>query len=181
VPLEEFVDAFVFTRFEPNGIVTGNNRITMATSTIDYIFRDLAINYLDRADLAQVTSDDLRADAIGKNAKSEPANPAIASQATETITKEEKESKPTSTALPCNGNGNGNGNGHEKPVVLTSVHGNGQKGGETVTVHNLVTKAAIAKLRGYEGDPCTECGQLTLVRNGTCLKCQTCGTTSGCS
>jgi ribonucleoside-diphosphate reductase alpha chain len=185
VPLEEFADAFVFTRFEPNGIVTGNKRITMATSTIDYIFRDLAINYLDRTDLAQVTPDDLRADAIGKKANSEPANPTIASQKTETITKEEKKSKPNSTVLPGDGNGNGNGNGHgnghEKPVVLTSVHGNGQKGGEAVTAHNLVTKAAIAKLRGYEGDPCTECGQLTLVRNGTCLKCQTCGTTSGCS
>ena len=153
----------------------------MATSTIDYIFRDLAINYLDRTDLAQVTPDDLRADAIGKKANSEPANPAIASQKTEAITKEEKKPKPISTVLPGNGNGNGNGNGHEKPVVLTSVHGNGQKGGEAVTAHNLVTKAAIAKLRGYEGDPCTECGQLTLVRNGTCLKCQTCGTTSGCS
>ena len=181
VPLEEFADAFVFTRFEPNGIVTGNKRITMATSTIDYIFRDLAINYLDRTDLAQVTPDDLRADAIGKKANSEPANPAIASQKTEAITKEEKKSKPISTVRPGDGNGNGNGNGHEKPVVLTSVHGNGQKGGEAVTAHNLVTKAAIAKLRGYEGDPCTECGQLTLVRNGTCLKCQTCGTTSGCS
>jgi len=66
VPLEEFTDAFVFTRFEPNGIVTGNKAITMSTSTIDYIFRELAISYLGRTDLAQVTPDDLRADSIGK-------------------------------------------------------------------------------------------------------------------
>ena len=38
-----------------------------------------------------------------------------------------------------------------------------------------------ARLKGYEGDPCTECGQLTLVRNGTCLRCDSCGTTTGCS
>src|SRR3982750_35573 len=62
VPLEEFVDAFVFTRFEPNGMVNGNPRIKMSTSIIDYIFRELAITYLDRQDLAQVQLDDLRHD-----------------------------------------------------------------------------------------------------------------------
>ena len=54
VPLEEFVDAFLFTRFEPNGMVQGNPHIKMTTSIIDYIFRELAITYLDRHDLAQV-------------------------------------------------------------------------------------------------------------------------------
>jgi ribonucleoside-diphosphate reductase alpha chain len=60
VPLEEFVDAFVFTRFEPNGMVMGNDRIKMATSIIDYIFREVAVTYLGRDDLAQVSEDDLR-------------------------------------------------------------------------------------------------------------------------
>ncbi|MDP6712846.1 MAG: vitamin B12-dependent ribonucleotide reductase, partial [Nitrospinaceae bacterium] len=181
VPLEEFVDAFVFTRFEPNGIVTGNQRITMATSTIDYIFRDLAIHYLDRTDLAQVTPDDLRADAIGKNDES------ASDETTEEVSEgepmvqmeENGQSKPNLIALP----GNGNGNGHAKPVVVTPVqgNGNGKNGGQVVAARKLVTKAAIAKLKGYEGDPCGDCGQLTLVRNGTCLKCQACGATSGCS
>ena len=40
---------------------------------------------------------------------------------------------------------------------------------------------AKARMQGYEGDPCTECGNYTLVRNGTCMKCNTCGGTSGCS
>ena len=65
VPLEEFVDAFVFTRFEPNGMVKGNDHIKMATSIIDYIFRELAITYLGRTDLSHVPDDDLRSDAIG--------------------------------------------------------------------------------------------------------------------
>ena len=66
VPLDEFVDAFVFTRFEPNGMVKGNDpHIKMATSIIDYIFRELAITYLGRTDLAHVPDDDLRSDAIG--------------------------------------------------------------------------------------------------------------------
>ena len=54
VPLEEFVEAFTFTRFEPSGIVEGNDAIKMATSILDYIFRELAISYLGRNDLAHV-------------------------------------------------------------------------------------------------------------------------------
>src|SRR5258708_39467095 len=65
VPLEEFVEAFVFTRFEPNGMVSGNPQIKMTTSIIDYIFRELAISYMDRQDLAQVTQEDLRSSAVG--------------------------------------------------------------------------------------------------------------------
>ena len=59
VPLEEFVDAFVFTRFEPNGVVQGNPHIKMTTSIIDYIFRELAISYLSRYDLAHVEAEEI--------------------------------------------------------------------------------------------------------------------------
>jgi len=184
VPLEEFVDAFVFTRFEPNGIVTGNERITMATSTIDYIFRDLAIHYLDRTDLAQVTSDDLRADAIGKNDESGPdetTNEVSEDQLPEITQGKEERSHSRATLTDLNVKASGN-NGHStKPVEITPVRGNGNGGRQAVAARKLVSTAAIAKLKGYEGDPCTDCGQLTLVRNGTCLKCQACGATSGCS
>jgi ribonucleoside-diphosphate reductase alpha chain len=183
VPLEEFVDAFVFTRFEPNGIVTGNERITMATSTIDYIFRDLAIHYLDRTDLAQVTPDDLRADAIGKNDESEPndvSNQGSTDKSSAAMIQGEgkRESKATLTGSHVKENGN---NGHAKPVEITPVRSNESEGGQAVAARKLVSTTSIARLKGYEGDPCTDCGQLTLVRNGTCLKCQTCGATSGCS
>ncbi|MDE3036083.1 MAG: vitamin B12-dependent ribonucleotide reductase, partial [Nitrospirota bacterium] len=69
VPLEEFVEAFVFTRFEPNGPVKLNDRIKMSTSIIDYIFRELAITYLGRHDLAQVVPEDLRMDSVKKDAQ----------------------------------------------------------------------------------------------------------------
>ncbi len=65
VPLEEFVEAFVFTRFEPNGPVMGHDNIKMSTSIIDYVFRELAMTYLDRYDLVQVKPDDLRGDSVG--------------------------------------------------------------------------------------------------------------------
>ena len=66
VPLEEYVDAFTFTRFEPSGVVEGNEAIKMSTSILDYIFRELAISYLGRNDLAHVEPDDLLPDCIGE-------------------------------------------------------------------------------------------------------------------
>jgi ribonucleoside-diphosphate reductase alpha chain len=148
VPLEEFVDAFTFTRFEPNGMVQGNPHIKMSTSIIDYIFRELAVTYLGRFDLAQVSPDDLRGDAMHKDGEGEakPLKP-----------KRARPSPPITrvTAPP--------------PVPVTN--GNGAK----------AEKVRQARLKGYEGDPCSECGQLTLVRSGSCAKCDTCGATSGCS
>jgi ribonucleoside-diphosphate reductase alpha chain len=192
VPLDEFVDAFLFTRFEPNGIVQGNPHIKMSTSIIDYIFRELAITYLGRHDLAHVSPDDLRGDAIhgdydGDDGDDEEPSELPASQVTpprelpaprERVVDVEK-SDPFATPrsghlhpLPNNGsNGNGS-NGHGKPEVATAV------GRLTLTADE---KVRLARLKGYEGDPCPECGQLTLVRSGACCKCDTCGATSGCS
>jgi ribonucleoside-diphosphate reductase alpha chain len=66
VPLEEFVEAFVFTRFEPAGPVTGNDSIRSATSILDYVFRELGVSYLDRRDLANLDPDELNADGLGR-------------------------------------------------------------------------------------------------------------------
>jgi len=75
VPLEEFVDAFVFTRFEPNGMVKGNDAIKMSTSVIDYVFRELAISYLGRTDLSHVAEEDLRGDSLGTKVGQGPVAP----------------------------------------------------------------------------------------------------------
>ena len=161
VPLEEFVDAFVFTRFEPNGMVKGNDRIKMSTSVIDYVFRELAITYLGRTDLSHVPDEDLRADAIGSKpgegpvsapAPAAPATPAAASQVTT-----------VRTIVPMSG-----GSGAVAPMPMAPAM-------------KSLSASEVARLKGYEGDPCGECGQFTMVRNGTCLKCITCGTTTGCS
>ena len=124
MPLEEYVDAFTFTRFEPNGMVYGHDHIKMTTSVLDFIFRDLALSYQGRTDLVQVKPDDLIATDTNK------------------------------------------GNGHHaaengEPVLDNEVH--------------------VAKMKGYEGDPCPVCGHFTLVRSGTCMRCDTCGSTTGCS
>ena len=171
VPLEEFVEAFLFTRFEPNGPVKLNDHIKMSTSIIDYVFRELAITYLGRHDLEQVVEDDLRMDSVKKDAQdpectNEKADPqALASAA---INME---------VFPARrGNGNGaTGNGHGQEAIAHKL----ELTRETVTL--TATAVQVARQKGYEGDPCTECKQFTLVRNGTCLKCETCGATSGCS
>ncbi len=179
MPLEEFVDAFVFTRFEPNGIVTGNEQIKMATSVIDYIFRELAITYLGRNDLAQVTPDDLRGDAVGKSATPPEGEPKETPQATPP-----GETEPKSKGAPEPGQGRAMARDNG---MAPAARGNGRHAGPGSadsgprTSPGEASTVAIAKMKGYEGDPCNECGQMTLVRNGTCLKCVTCGATSGCS
>jgi ribonucleoside-diphosphate reductase alpha chain len=162
VPLEEFVDAFVFTRFEPNGMVQGNEQIRMATSVIDYIFRELAVTYLGRADFVQVSPEDLRGDAIGKPSH-EPEfvdEEVVAEEHNGTIPGQSSEDH---SAVGFHG---------KQPAREPAPVGTG---GE------LAEKIRTAKMKGYEGDPCGECGQFTMVRNGTCLKCENCGSTSGCS
>ncbi|MFQ5483352.1 MAG: vitamin B12-dependent ribonucleotide reductase, partial [Nitrospinaceae bacterium] len=178
VPLEEFVDAFVYTRFEPNGIVTGNKTITMATSTIDYLFRELAITYLGRNDLAQVTPEDLRADALQKEEElgDGPGTSPPPASAGPSPQPEDSAGVQEAASGPVTGNGHGNGAGNGLPFA-------GLARGTLVVASQMPDGAAsaVAKMKGFEGDPCGECGQLTLVRNGTCLKCVSCGATSGCS
>ncbi len=174
VPLEEFVEAFVFTRFEPNGPVKLNDRIKMSTSIIDYIFRELAVTYLERYDLAQVVSDDLRMDSVKKDEQDpecmdEEADPEFLASSTSVRPEYFPERHGVIGRGKSNGNGNGNGNGSiAHKVELTR---------ETLTL----TAVQIARQQGYEGDPCQECKQFKMVRNGTCLKCENCGATSGCS
>jgi ribonucleoside-diphosphate reductase alpha chain len=173
VPLEEFVDAFLFTRFEPNGAVQGNPHIKMTTSIIDYIFRELAITYLERHDLAQVAPEDLRGDALHRDQVAEPEF-----ESEEVVSERVREAAPLSQAFATPRSE------HLQPVGNDHKNGNGHKSGNGAAVAASLTpesKIRIARLKGYEGDPCSECGQLTLVRSGACCKCDTCGASSGCS
>ncbi len=77
VPLEEFVDAFTFTKFEPAGMVQGNDSIKNATSILDYVFRELAVSYLGRNDLAHVEASELGFDALGKGINENDEKPAV--------------------------------------------------------------------------------------------------------
>jgi len=176
VPLEEFVEAFVFTRFEPNGMVTGNNKIKMSTSIIDYVFRELAITYLGRNDLAQVMPEDLRADAIDtKSGKGDSDTPKSAGQpaAIESASLIDSAVKEITRA--------GQADASSKLSWMPEVEpAAAQASGPTMRM-TAAESRSLAKLKGYEGDPCPECGQFTLLRNGSCMKCDSCGGTTGCS
>ncbi|WP_193335923.1 vitamin B12-dependent ribonucleotide reductase [Devosia beringensis] len=203
VPLDEYVEAFTFTRFEPAGMVMGNDRIKNATSILDYVFRELAVSYLDRDDLAHVNPESPtslgKGNDEGKGGRSTPA-PAAPMQADRFVSRGMTRGRVTNKSL----------------MIVSGDHPyNPVQAMQTSTITALKTATALkietqlspsafapaelnpipspppskdsgllraeAQMKGYTGDQCTECHNFTMVRNGTCLKCDTCGTTTGCS
>ncbi|MBB6483576.1 vitamin B12-dependent ribonucleotide reductase [Rhizobium lusitanum] len=235
VPLEEYVDAFTFTKFEPAGIVTGNDAIKNATSILDYVFRELAISYLGRHDLAHVDTSDFNNTALGRGVsegKADVVSKGLTRGYKPTLvpTSGERpaaEVKGSATAAPARA---------ASLATVTAFAGNTvrkleptsaastsevvafkrdyeerakelaeeiaeEQASEAAESTGLFTDkaasdAAAAKtdakkleserrarsiMQGYTGNMCTECQNFTMVRNGTCEKCDTCGATSGCS
>jgi ribonucleoside-diphosphate reductase alpha chain len=211
VPLEEYVDAFTFTRFEPAGPVQGNDSIKYATSILDYVFRELAVSYMGRFDLAHVDPNESNFDALGKGVE-EGKQPDPA-HSTKYVSKGLTRSRTDNLVVVRSGDSG------------SSSHGGGTQGGNVMSLassraadategavalkqeaqHDLspteklealqwsragaaaaaapskAERRAEAKAKGYEGEMCGECGHFSLVRNGTCMKCDTCGSTTGCS
>jgi len=223
VPLHDYVDAFTFTRFEPNGIVEGNDVIKMSTSVLDYLFRELAVSYLGRNDLAHVDPEDLRPDTLGAGLSPEEADDAAEDETLATVHSIASHGFVRGRQLlvvtggneggaKSNGDGGGensDGNGAgiktgSGAVTMASAGGGGDNGGSGMAhalsangngaamavsvspevrdeVDLRLDRIREARMKGYEGDACGECGNFTLLRNGTCMKCDTCGGTSGCS
>src|SRR5262244_3727008 len=138
-------------------MVKGNDAIKMSTSVIDYVFRELAITYLGRTDLSHVAEEDLRGDALGTKIGQGPVSQRGLPRPQTTP---ERPATPPVTAR-----------------AATPVSG----GSGGLAQAKVLSASEMARLKGYEGDSCSDCGQFTMVRNGTCLKCITCGTTTGCS
>jgi ribonucleoside-diphosphate reductase alpha chain len=220
VPLDEYVDAFTFTRFEPAGPVQGNDSIKYATSILDYVFRELAVSYLSRFDLAHVDPTESSFDALGKGVDEgkEPGD-APSPQATKYVSRGLTRSRTDNLVVMRGGSAavsQGADNAPSGGNKITALAGHGRSGAGdamegavalkqevshdlspteklealqwsksgTAAVTHVATKAerrAEAKAKGYEGEMCSECGNFTLVRNGTCMKCDTCGSTTGCS
>ncbi len=212
VPLEEYVDAFTFTRFEPAGPVQGNDSIKYATSILDYVFRELAVSYMSRFDLAHVDPSESNFDAMGKGveegrAPEQPNNKYLSKGLTRSRTDNLVVMRGTAVASPESPGAGSN-------VTSLSSHGATSRAADATegavalkqeAQHDLSpteklealqwSKAGAAqqaapskaerrmeaKAKGYEGEMCGECGNFTLVRNGTCMKCETCGSTTGCS
>ena len=232
VPLEEYVEAFTFTKFEPAGMVQGNDAIKNATSILDYIFRELAVSYLSRHDLAHVDTSDFGNTALGKGISEGKAQPfskgltrgaslKVVTGAGATATGEPKgqaaPAKPGTagasvitasfSSKATTSKASGNLAVRSEPEAIASDGAVAFKRDyeeraeelaveieveETLFTDEAAETAASAKkleadrraksiMQGYTGNMCSECQNFTMVRNGTCEKCDTCGSTSGCS
>jgi ribonucleoside-diphosphate reductase alpha chain len=204
VPLDEYVEAFTFTRFEPAGLVQGNETIKNATSILDYIFRELAVSYLGRNDLAHVDPSEI----VGRTGlgssdqeleeEDEPA-PVVQKLVSSGFVRGSivglTGGRGGDSAIPQSVAGMTVANMHKEVATALDVSGPTALYSRTETTDvTYATQGSLAlkpmskadlrseaKLKGYEGQDCQSCGNFTLVRNGTCLKCDTCGGTSGCS
>ncbi|WLP55223.1 vitamin B12-dependent ribonucleotide reductase [Agrobacterium fabrum] len=239
VPLEEYVEAFTFTKFEPAGMVQGNDAIKNATSILDYVFRELAVSYLGRHDLAHVDTSDFSNTALGKGIQEGKTNllstgwtrgykPTLVSS--NEGDRAASEPKGSATAAPARGSANvtsfaGSAARKLEPTVaittseivsfkrdyeerakelaeeiaeevIDEVVQEAQQTATALFSDKAAADAASAKAeakkkenerrmrsiaQGYTGNMCSECQNFTMVRNGTCEKCDTCGATSGCS
>ena len=208
VPLEEYVDAFTFTRFEPQGPVQGNDTIKYATSILDYVFRELAISYMERFDLAHVDPSEAGFDALGKGVE-EGARPAATQYVSKGLTRSRTDklsvverrlrSRPPPSAGRV-GAAERPGGARTSPRLRRAPTATALKAEPEAKLSPAqaleqlpwqqpqrdakavaADRRAEAKAKGYEGEMCGECGNFTLVRNGTCMKCDTCGSTTGCS
>ncbi len=232
VPLDEYVDAFTFTRFEPAGVVIGNDAIKSATSVLDYVFRELAISYLDRHDLAHVDQSDFSSTSLGKGmseGRSGPVSKGLTrGHALKVVTGKSDEPKGSAGGAPAEGGGSNRtvmSSSHSpvraiagspataaKPSVLelqeeasafkrdyeesarelaaeieaeeasNRILGAEEEAADREAAKKIeANRRAKAVMQGYTGNSCPECQNFTMVRNGTCEKCDTCGSTSGCS
>ncbi|NRA87204.1 MAG: vitamin B12-dependent ribonucleotide reductase [Rhizobiales bacterium] len=182
VPLEEFVDAFTFTRFEPAGVVQGNETIKNATSILDYIFRELAVSYLGRHDLAHIKPNSIGYDELGggEDEGKEPKHFKAGRVVSRGFARQKVDpnlvvlSSANLNLQSTTGATNQKLDHEASAKIISPIV-------QATTQVNKQELRNIARIKGYEGDACSECGNFTLVRNGTCMKCETCGSTSGCS
>jgi ribonucleoside-diphosphate reductase alpha chain len=229
------VEAFTFTRFEPNGPVQGNDAIKNATSILDYIFRELAVSYLGRDDLAHVVQDDLAPDSIGKGERASdlpgegsaaaaaaldavkkvastgfvrqrfkvlpggtaPRAAATALAGDVALLEEEEEANAPAIgdireeasveAALAEADQSDAAEAGRQPIgfaieaVATAMNAALNASGAAAPVVGKIAQVREARMKGYTGDSCENCGSMAMVRNGTCTKCVDCGSTSGCS
>ncbi len=183
VPLEEFVEAYTFTRFEPQGIVTGNDAIKMSTSILDYTFRELAISYLDRHDLGHVDLDDLDETTTGSGDNQSDLVNKVTSRGfirKQGLVVYSNESN-AATAIAQDNGVAAAAKSIAIPPATSMASAVSSVSHAAAASDQTATRVKQARMQGYEGEACPECQNFTLVRNGTCLKCNTCGSTTGCS
>jgi len=178
VPLEEFVDTFTFQTFEPRGMVEGHPNIKMSNSIVDYVFRALGVEYLERDELAQVPPD--RDMQLPEPPAGMAVEAGIQLDLTDAVAEDDVEAVKAAVAFL-------DGPAVSAPGSEATLGEAARRAGEgstTATETVLAGSAAMvdSALRENMGDApvCSNCGHMT-IRNGSCYVCLTCGDTTGCS
>ena len=166
VPLEEFVDTFMYQTFEPRGLVQNHPNIKMASSMVDYIFRALAIEYLEREDLGQVRSPELRE-------LPEKPHPTVSDRGQQlalAAAQEEDNLEAVKEAAKFV-------DSPEAAELMSQIFPQAEGGGTAMMPSSA--QILLSKMMG-DAPMCDECGHMT-VRNGSCYRCLNCGASLGCS
>ena len=175
VPLEEFVDTFTFQTFEPRGMVEGHENIKMSNSIIDYVFRALGLEYLNRTDIVQnPPQDSLDEENVTSTPIQNATPPPIEEQVTESPAQvEEVEPSKTSQINETQAEA-------QEVQFITKVEEK-ETFENTDTASNSVTtvQEVLGDMMG-DAPACPDCGHIT-IRNGSCYKCLNCGNSLGCS
>ncbi|MDR0926763.1 MAG: adenosylcobalamin-dependent ribonucleoside-diphosphate reductase [Ignavibacteria bacterium] len=160
VPLDELVDTFTFTKFEPQGIVQGHEAVKFASSVLDYVFRSLGYDYLNRTDFVHTSKKDIPPLPIVEKPAPPKPQPQKVEPEMSIIDKLLAEVEEVANITQEDT--------MEIPFATTP----------TPTHNNNYSRA---KSMGYTGEQCPNCSSMRVKRNGSCLLCEDCGTTSGCS
>ena len=144
VPLDEYVDAFTFTRFEPSGPVQGNDSIKYATSILDYVFRELAVSYLERFDLAHVDPTEGGFDALGKGV--EEGKPGTASASTRYVSKGLTRSRTDKLSVLAGG-------ATTSSAPPSSLAGEGRGGGNVTAFGGREARAEVSGTAALKAEP----------------------------
>ena len=174
VPLEEFVDTFTFQTFEPRGMVEGHENIKMSNSIVDYVFRALGLEYLNRTDIVQVPPKDApvqETQTVEPVQETQTVEPVQETQTVEPVQETEVSSNVQTTEPKAKA--------QEVQFVTKVKEADEQEIIETVSNSVTTVQEVLGDMMG-DAPACPDCGHIT-IRNGSCYKCLNCGNSLGCS
>ena len=184
VPLEEFVDTFTFQTFEPRGMVEGHENIKMSNSIVDYVFRALGLEYLNRTDIVQNPPKEEEnpvqesPSAPVQESPSTPVQESPSAPVQEQITEstgEVQEVEPTNSIKTNEPSAE-----VQEVQFVTKVQKTESLDTTEATSNSVTTVQEVLSDMMGDAPACNECGHIT-IRNGSCYKCLNCGNSLGCS
>ena len=190
VPLEEFVDTFTFQTFEPRGMVEGHENIKMSNSIVDYVFRALGLEYLNRTDIVHVPPKNKpfeKTEAVepaqeieSAQTKTEAVDPVQESEPVEFVQKTEAVEPVQEVESPSNIQNNESTAIVQETQFVTKIEEVDTVESPDAVSNSVTTVQEVLGDMMGDAPACNDCGHIT-IRNGSCYKCLNCGNSLGCS